>query len=61
MSVSRASQDARIYTNDAGTLVERLSTDISKASAVEVSRPNNETQTRQHWIMNVRSKGVFVT
>jgi hypothetical protein len=48
VSVSRASQDARIYTNDVGTLAERLSTDISKASAVEVSRPNNEAQTRQH-------------
>lgn len=40
VSVSRASQDARIYTNDATTLAERLSTDISKASAVEIARPN---------------------
>jgi len=29
----RASQDARIYTNDAGTLGERLSTDVTKTSA----------------------------
>jgi conjugative relaxase-like TrwC/TraI family protein len=47
VSVSRASQDARIYTNDVGTLAERLSTDISKASAVDFSRPNSEAQTQQ--------------
>lgn len=29
----RASQDARIYTNDAGTFGERLSTDVTKTSA----------------------------
>ena len=47
VSVSRGSEDARIYTNDATTLAERLSTDISKASAVEVARPNSETQAHQ--------------
>jgi len=47
VSVSRASEDARIYTNDATTLAERLSTDISKASAVEVARPNSEAQAHQ--------------
>jgi conjugative relaxase-like TrwC/TraI family protein len=47
VSVSRASEDARIYTNDATTLAERLSTDISKASAVEVASPNSETQAHQ--------------
>jgi conjugative relaxase-like TrwC/TraI family protein len=47
VSVSRASEDARIYTNDATTLAERLSTDISKASAVQVTRPNSETQAHQ--------------
>jgi conjugative relaxase-like TrwC/TraI family protein len=45
VSVSRASEDARVYTNDAKTLADRLSTDISKASAVEVARSNSETQT----------------
>ncbi len=34
VSISRASQDARIYTNDASTLGERLSKDIGKTSAV---------------------------
>jgi conjugative relaxase-like TrwC/TraI family protein len=47
VSVSRASQDARIYTNDTATLAERLSSDISKASAVEVSRPSSEAHTEQ--------------
>jgi conjugative relaxase-like TrwC/TraI family protein len=47
VSVSRASKDARIYTNDVSTLAERLSTDISKTSALEVSRPNGEAQTQQ--------------
>jgi len=47
VSVSRASEDARIYTNNATTLAERLSTDITKASAVEVARPNSETQAHQ--------------
>ncbi len=47
VSVSRASEDARIYTNDATTLAERLSTDISKASAVEVERPTSETKLHQ--------------
>src|ERR1700679_3324654 len=47
VSVSRASEDAQIYTNDATTLAERLSTDISKASAVEVTRPNSEPQAHE--------------
>ena len=47
VSVSRASQDARVYTNDVSTLAERLSADISKASAVEVSGPNSEADNQQ--------------
>src|ERR1700691_403077 len=35
VSVSRASQDAHIYTNDAATLAQRLSTDVSKTSALD--------------------------
>jgi conjugative relaxase-like TrwC/TraI family protein len=42
VSVSRASQDARIYTNDVSTLSERLSTDISKTSAVQPGTPHGE-------------------
>jgi len=47
VSVSRASRDARIYTNDTATLAERLSADISKASAIEVSRPSSEARPQQ--------------
>ena len=47
VSVSRASEDARVYTNDATTLAQRLSADISKTSAVEVARPNSGTQAHQ--------------
>jgi hypothetical protein len=35
VSVSRASEDAHIYTNDAATLANRLSTDVSKTSALD--------------------------
>lgn len=35
VSVSRASQDVRIFTNDAGTLAESLSRDVSKTSALD--------------------------
>lgn len=38
VSVSRASHDAQIYTNDAASLVHNLSHDISKTSASEMSR-----------------------
>jgi hypothetical protein len=34
VSISRASDEARIYTNDAATLGERLSTDVTKKAAV---------------------------
>ena len=38
VSVSRASQDAQIYTNDAATLTESLSRDVSKASAIDFGK-----------------------
>ena len=38
VSVSRASQDAQIFTNDASTLTERLSRDISKTSALDFGK-----------------------
>jgi hypothetical protein len=48
VSISRASQDARIYTNDAGTLGERLSTDVTKTSAIELQRAPVEPTANQH-------------
>ena len=38
VSVSRASQDAQIYTNDAATLAESLSRDVTKASAIDFGK-----------------------
>ena len=35
VSVSRASHDAQVFTNDAATLAESLSRDVSKASAID--------------------------
>jgi len=60
VSVSRASQDARIYTNDASTLGERLSTDVTKTSAVDLqqvhdqSNRNQQTQTKEPAMTNSR-------
>lgn len=38
VSISRASHDAQIFTNDAATLAENLSRDVSKASAIEFGK-----------------------
>ena len=38
VSVSRASHDAQIYTNDAASLTASLSHDVSKASAVSFGK-----------------------
>jgi conjugative relaxase-like TrwC/TraI family protein len=38
VSVSRASHDAQIFTNDAATLAENLSRDVSKASAIDLAK-----------------------
>jgi conjugative relaxase-like TrwC/TraI family protein len=60
VSVSRASQDARIYTNDAGSLGERLSTDVTKTSALDLQKApveqtaNQQTQTKEPPMTNSR-------
>jgi hypothetical protein len=59
VSVSRATSDARIYTNDATTLAERLNTDISKTSAVRLDGPNGETH--KHQDPSIQSKENTVT
>jgi conjugative relaxase-like TrwC/TraI family protein len=38
VSVSRASHDAQIYTNDAASLAERLGNDVTKASAINFGK-----------------------
>jgi hypothetical protein len=47
VAISRASEDARIYTNNAETLGERLATDISKTAAVDFRQPSSTEQARQ--------------
>ncbi len=43
VSISRASQDARIYTNDAAQLGDRLATNVSKSSAVAIEPKPTDT------------------
>lgn len=52
VSVSRASHDAQVFTNDASNLAERLSTDVSKTSALNLGKqqiqvPKTGTQSPQ--------------
>jgi conjugative relaxase-like TrwC/TraI family protein len=43
VSVSRASHDAQIYTNDAASLAESLGRDVTKASAIDFGRVQGPT------------------
>jgi len=47
VAISRASEDARIYTNDAAALGARLATDVSKTVAVEFRPPSSAAQLAQ--------------
>lgn len=47
VSVSRASLDAHIYTNDAARLSERLSADVTKTSAINLEQSRSETKTQE--------------
>jgi conjugative relaxase-like TrwC/TraI family protein len=47
VAVSRASEDARIYTNNAETLGQRLAADISKTTAVDFRPPSATEQARE--------------
>ncbi len=48
VSVSRASHDAQIYTNDYGALTASLSHDVSKTSAVELAKIQALSSSRGH-------------
>jgi hypothetical protein len=48
VSVSRASHDAQIYTNDAVSLGQRLSTHVTKNSAIDFQKAPAEPATIQH-------------
>jgi len=47
VAVSRASDDVRIYTNNAETLGQRLAADISKTAAVDFRPPSTTEQTQE--------------
>lgn len=42
VSVSRASHDAQIYTNNAASLADNLSHDVSKASAIDFGKGQSQ-------------------
>ena len=47
VAISRASEDARIYTNDAATLGQRLATDVSKTAALDFTQKQDRPETPQ--------------
>ena len=47
VAISRASDDARVYTNNAENLGQRLATDISKTAAVDFRPPSSTTEVQQ--------------
>jgi conjugative relaxase-like TrwC/TraI family protein len=47
VAISRASDDARVYTNNAETLGVRLATDISKTAALDFRPPSSTTEIQQ--------------
>jgi hypothetical protein len=46
VAISRASEDARIYTNDAATLGQRLSTDVTKSAALDFTAKPEQAATQ---------------
>lgn len=48
VSVSRASLDAQLYTNDAEALGQRLSREVSKTSAIDFTNERQEHRKEQH-------------
>jgi hypothetical protein len=47
VAISRASDDARVYTNNAVTLGERLASDITKSAAVDFKQKTSSDEVRQ--------------
>ena len=54
VAISRASDDARVYTNNAETLGQRLATDISKTAAMDFRRSNSANEV-QHAVAAFRA------
>jgi hypothetical protein len=55
VSISRATEDARIYTNDAETLAEKLSTEISKSVAIDFKQARHTEPHRQDHTATLRA------
>ena len=47
VAISRASEDARVYTNNVETLGERLASDITKSAAVDFKEKSSSEEVRQ--------------
>jgi conjugative relaxase-like TrwC/TraI family protein len=47
VAISRASDDARVYTNNAETLGQRLASDITKSAAVDFKQKSSNEEVRQ--------------
>jgi conjugative relaxase-like TrwC/TraI family protein len=47
VAISRASEDARIYTNDAATLGQRLATDVTKTAALDFTTRTEDSEAAQ--------------
>jgi hypothetical protein len=58
VSISRASEDAGIYTNDATTLGERLSTHVTKSSAVDFQQraPSSQSRTPKEYTIEQQNE-----
>jgi ATP-dependent exoDNAse (exonuclease V) alpha subunit len=50
VSISRASHDAQIYTNDMASLIPGLSHDVNKTSAVEIGKAHNIPLSIEHGV-----------
>ena len=61
VAISRASDDARIYTNNAETLGERLTTDITKTAALGVPEQGANTRSKDFITTGVGNAAVPVT
>lgn len=57
VAISRASDDARVYTNDAQTLGERLASDITKTAATNPAPRSSAGQTRESFGVLGKSPG----
>jgi ATP-dependent exoDNAse (exonuclease V) alpha subunit len=58
VAISRASQEAHVYTNDAQTLSLRLASDVSKTSAIQVLSQTGPEQFKSSRVPQATELGV---